>query len=103
MSRGFFMQLRKQMSTDSEITFSVFASGWDIGTGEIVEVGRLVVDVRAETATFAPSGPWEQDRIVEPFQAIALQPSDAQRLWMRWLLELGARGLVQSEHLTKFV
>lgn len=103
MTRGFFMQLRKQASTDNEFTFAVFASGWDIGTGEIVEVGKLVVDVRAEMATFSPSGPWLQDLVVQPFENLPLQPPDSYDLWTRWLLELGKKGLVQSDYLSRFI
>lgn len=103
MSRGHFMQLRKQGRTDFESTFAVFASGWDIGTDELVEVGKLIVNSQLETATFLPSGPWLQDAVVEPFERSSLHTFDTQGLWMRWLIELGKKSLVQSEHLSKFI
>lgn len=103
MTRGYFMQLLKQKSTDNEITFAVFTSGWDIGTDELVEVGQLVVNIPAEAATFSPSGPWLQDVVVESFEGLPLQPLDSHGLWTRWLLELGRKGLFQSDHLTRFI
>lgn len=103
MTRGHFMQLLKQTNTDNEITFAVFTSGRDIGTDELVEVGQLVVNTPAEAATFSPSGPWLQDVVVESFEGLPLQPLDSPGLWTRWLLELGRKGLFQSDHLTRFI
>jgi len=64
MTRGLYMQLRKTAGSENEMAFLVLASGWDIGESEPMEVGQLVVNVPAETATFSPSGPWLHDVVV---------------------------------------
>ena len=103
MTRGLYMQLRKTAGSENEMAFLVLASGWDIGESEPMEIGQLVVNVLAETATFSPSGPWLHDVVVEPFADRTLEPRDSYGLWTRWLLELGAKALTKSECLTRFV
>lgn len=103
MTRGLYMHLERTASSEIEMAFLVLAAGWDIGASEPAEVGQLVVNVLAQTATFSPSGPWLHGLIVEPFADRPLEPRDSYGLWTRWVLELGARALAGSECLTRFV
>ncbi|WP_150123867.1 hypothetical protein [Methyloversatilis sp. RAC08] len=103
MSRGFFMQLKPVSRSDRELELLVFASGWDDGVSEPVEVGRLSVKGPERTATFSSSSPWVQDIVVEPFADCSLEPRESYGLWKRWLLELGAKAFVGTESLVRFI
>jgi hypothetical protein len=103
MTRGFYMKLNETSRSERELAFLVLASGWDVEASDIAEIGELVVNVKSQTASFSPSGPWLTDVVVAPFVDVPLEPRQSYGLWMRWLLELGAKALTSSENLTRFI
>lgn len=103
MTRGFFMQLVPKSRLANYLEFQVMAAGWNGDASKIVEVGQLSLNVRAQTATFSPSGPWKNYIVAQAFTERPIGVLDSDGLWTRWLLELGARALAGSTHLTRFV
>lgn len=103
MSRGYFMRFEPLSASADQLEFRVLASGWDSGISEIVEVGKMVLNVQQRTATFFTSDPWQNNEFAEPFTDRPLAILDSYGLWTRWLLELGEKALAGSQSLVRFV
>lgn len=104
MTRGFYMELSASSRSDSVQVLRVLAAGWDGGSSDIAEVGTLVVAVETRTASFFPSGHWITDPVVGAFLDVSLEASDSYGLWMRWLLELGAKALANpGNEVSRFI
>jgi hypothetical protein len=103
MTRGYWMELKRQPSSGDELVFAVIADGWN-GRGEgDRRVGILRVTADGSVASFVPEGAWIEDNIAYAFDRRSTSEiPEGEGVWVKWLLQLARLAPTKSK-LTRFV
>lgn len=83
MSRGWKLKLLRTESADAEVTYSVFARGWEEWPDcEVVpNVGTVRLNKITSEHSFEPSGPWQDESFEKSHINVSVSDAAVSRSW----------------------